>query len=274
LKHPSFVVKSDWTIVCDARQWLLLALPALPSGTHPPMPEEDFNIDSLANYLHLDRAQVARLAERGQLPGRRIGGDWRFPQAEIHHWLERKIGLADEDRELVHMEGALERADRSSDAEAVSVAGLLTLDMIAIPLAAKTRNSVIDSMVELAAVGGHLWDPPKMAAAVRSREELFPTAMENGVAFLHPRRPLSGILGQAVLALGRTDRGIPFGGARGTLTDVFFLICSIEDRAHLRVLARLSRLVGHPDFLGELRAAPDAQAAHELIARVEGELTA
>jgi nitrogen PTS system EIIA component len=236
------------------------------------MADEDFNLETLANYLHLDRAQVARLAERGHLPGRRIGGEWRFPQAEIHHWLERKMGLAD-DAELLHMEGALERADRATDAEAVSIAALLPIEAVAIPLAAKTRNSAIEGMVELAARTGHLWDPPKMAAAVRNREELYPTAMENGVAFLHPRRPLSGILGQAVLALGRTDRGIPFGGGRGTLTDVFFLICSVEDRAHLRVLARLSRLVGHPEFLPELRAASDAQEAARLIERLEIELT-
>lgn len=236
------------------------------------MAEDEFTIESLAQYLHLDAAQVARLAERGNLPGRRVGQAWRFRPAEIHHWLEEKIGLADE-AGLLQMEGALERADLGSDQEVVSVAEMLPLSAIAVPLPAKTRNSVIDSMVELAAQTGWLWDPPKMAAAVRSREELYPTAMENGVAFLHPRRPLASILGQNFLALGRTDRGIPFGSGRGELTDVFFLICSLEDRTHLRVLARLSRLVGQATFLSELRAAPDAHAAHELIERTEHGLT-
>lgn len=236
------------------------------------MAEDEFTIESLAQYLHLDAAQVARLAERGNLPGRRAGGAWRFRPAEIHHWLEEKIGVADE-AGLVQMEGALERADRGSDQEIVNVTALLPLTAIAIPLPAKTRNSVIDSMVELAAGTGWLWDPPKMAAAIRSREEMYPTAMENGVAFLHPRRPLASILGQSFLALGRTDRGIPFGSGRGGLTDVFFLICSMEDRTHLRVLARLSRLVGQSTFLSELRAVPDPHAAHELVERVERELT-
>jgi PTS system nitrogen regulatory IIA component len=232
---------------------------------------EDFTIETLAAYLHLDGAQVARLAERGRLPGRKVGGTWRFPPAEVHHWLEHKIGLAD-DEELAHMEGALERADRVADQETLSVSALLPLEAVAVPLPARTRNSVIDSMVELAARTGWLWDPPKMAAAVRSREELYPTSLDNGVAFLHPRRPMSAILGQAILALGRTDRGMPFGGAHGTLTDVFFLICSVEDRAHLRVLARLSRLVSQPPFLAELRAAPEAVTAHEIVRRYDKEL--
>ena len=37
------------------------------------------------------------------------------------------------------------------------------------------------------------------------------------------------------------------------LTDVFFLICSVEDRGHLQVLARLSRVLGWPGFLDALR---------------------
>ena len=73
------------------------------------MADEDFGIETLADFLHLEAAQVARLAERGKIPGRRLGGTWRFSRAEIHHWLETRIGVSDES-ELAHMEGALERA--------------------------------------------------------------------------------------------------------------------------------------------------------------------
>ncbi|MGE0607216.1 MAG: PTS sugar transporter subunit IIA [Pirellulales bacterium] len=235
------------------------------------MAEEDFNLESLAVYLHLEQGQVSRLAERGNIPGRRVGGGWRFQPAEIHHWLEERIGISD-DEQLAHMEGALEKADLGSEQKVVRVADLLPPAAIAIPLAAKTRSRVIEGIVDAAAATGWLWDPAKMAAAVRTREEMYPTAMENGVAFLHPRRPLPGILEQGFLALGRTDRGIPFGGGRGGLTDIFFLICSAEDRTHLRVLARLSRLVGQPGFLADLRAATSAAEAHEVIVRAEAEL--
>ena len=69
------------------------------------MPDEDFDLTSLADYLHLDLAQVTKLAERGKLPGRRVAGAWRFSQAEIHHWLEDRIGLSDA-HELVLVEEA------------------------------------------------------------------------------------------------------------------------------------------------------------------------
>ncbi len=57
------------------------------------MAEDDFDVENLASYLHLESAQVARLADRGKLPGRKVQGQWRFAQADIHHWLEGRIGV-------------------------------------------------------------------------------------------------------------------------------------------------------------------------------------
>ena len=235
------------------------------------MPAEDFDIERLAVYLHLDPQQVKRLANRGKLPGRRVAGQWRFSQAEIHHWLEQRIGLSDDD-ELVDVEGVLAASSTADVQEEIVIAELLSREAIAVPLKARTRNSVFNAMIELAAETGWLWDPEKMAEAVRSREDMYPTTLAGGVALLHPRRPMPNILGQAFLALGCTPTGIPFGGPGG-LTDVFFLICSVDDRGHLRTLARLSRVISSPGFLDEIRQAPDRQAAHQLIAHTEARLS-
>jgi PTS system nitrogen regulatory IIA component len=110
-----------------------------------------------------------------------------------------------------------------------------------------------------------------MAEAVRVREEMHSTALDIGVALLHPRRPLASILSEPLLALGRTNQGIPFGGD-GCLTDVFFLICSTDDRGHLRTLARLSRLIADSSLLEALRAAPDAAEARQVVNRFENAL--
>jgi len=235
------------------------------------MPYTPFTIATLAAYLHLTPAQVEKLAERGDLPGRKVGGEWRFSKVEVHHWLETRIGVSGE-TELVRMEDALDRHITPAEPEEVSVSALLPLDAIALPLAARTRNSVIRGMARLAADTGLLWDPEAMAQAVLDREEMHPTALENGVALLHPRRPLPSILAEPVLALGITGNGIPFGGGGGGLTDVFFLICSTEDRGHLRLLARLSRLIGLEGFLTALRAAENAGAARQVITDAEAEL--
>jgi len=234
------------------------------------MASRDFDVDSLAAYLHLSPQQVARMADRGKLPGRKISGQWRFPEAEIHHWLEDRIGLSDEG-ELVQVESVLDR-QRGEQVEVVSIAKMLPVEAIAVPLQARTRGSVIGEMAQLAAQTGLLWDPERMAEAVRERESLHPTALDIGVALLHPRRPMPNILAEPFLALGRTYQGVPFGGARGTLTDLFFLILSTDDRGHLRTLARLSRLLGDSTTLDGLRCCEDPASTRDWIALREAEL--
>jgi PTS system nitrogen regulatory IIA component len=210
------------------------------------------------------------MADRGRLPGRKIGGQWRFSEAEIHHWLEDRIGVSD-DEELERVETVLDRrAGRGS--VSVCIAEMLPMQAIAAPLEARTRNSVIERMNRLAAETGLLWDPEKMAAAVRERESLHPTALDNGVALLHPRRPMPTILAEPFIALGRTYQGVPFGGEHGGLTDVFFLICSVDDQGHLRTLARLSRLLSDPDFLQGIRDADGPTETYAWVAQREEEL--
>lgn len=234
------------------------------------MPTRDFDVNRLATYLHLTPQQVTRLAERGKLPGRKVSGEWRFARAEIHQWLEERIGLSGEE-ELVQMEGVLQRSAPEAERGDISIAKLLPIEAIAVPLPARTRNSAITSMVDLAASTGMLWDPEKMIEAVRSREEMSTTALENGVALLHARRPMASILAEQFLALGVTSTPIPF-GAGAPMTSVFFLICSVEDRTHLRVLARLSRLLNVPGLLESLRAAADPASARQRIVEAEQQI--
>jgi len=241
-----------------------------PGTLRAAMPYSDFDVSSLARYLHINPQKVVRLAERGKLPGRKVAGQWKFSRSEIHHWFEQHIGLSDEEG-LVEVEDVLQRGVPVDQQEEISLVAMLPLEAIAVPLCARTRNSVIDSMVELAARTGWLWDAKAMADAVRAREDMHPTALENGVALLHPRRPMPQILAQAFLALGCTTTGIPFGGD-APLTDVFFLICSLEDRGHLRTLARLSRVLTARGVLGALHQATDARTIQEMIAHIEQKL--
>jgi len=234
------------------------------------MSSKEFDVDQLAAYLHVTPEQVSKLASRGALPARRILGQWRFSESDVHHWLEEKIGASDAEA-LGKMEAMLDRHARVDD-EQGALSDYLPIDAIQIPLQARTRGSVIREMCQLAANTGLLWDAAAMAEAVSAREDLHPTALESGVALLHPRRPQTTILAEPILALGITGQPLPFGNKSGHLTDVFFLICSTDDRTHLRMLARLSRLLTDGVWLTQLRSATTPIEALELLRDGEIEL--
>ena len=231
---------------------------------------EDFDVAALAAYLHITPDRVLKLATQGKLPGRRTGGSWRFAEAEIHHWLEERIGASDEEQ-LQKVEAALHRAGR--DQSSWSIATLCPIERIAVPLQVRTRGSAIREMCQLATAGGLLWDSTTMAQAVQAREELHPTALDNGVALLHPRRPQSSVLADSVIALGVCLQPISF-ASTGHLTDIFFLICSYDDAIHLRILARLSRMIGNGEFLDQLRQAQTPSDAYAAILKAEEPLEA
>jgi nitrogen PTS system EIIA component len=236
------------------------------------MASKDLDLEQLAIYLHLTPAQVNKMAVRGKIPGRKVNGEWKFSESEIHHWLEEQIGVVD-DQELERMEKVLARnVDVASDDRAM-LSDFLSPLAIEIPLPARTRGSVVREMCQLAANTGLLWDAETMAEAVAAREALHPTALENGVALLHPRRPQTSILAEPLVALGISTQPIPFGNVSGHLTDVFFLICSTDDRVHLRILARLARLVTDEVFLTMLRSATSASEAIEIVRSAELELS-
>lgn len=235
------------------------------------MVEEDFDENSLAAFLHLTPEQVRKMADRSRLPGRRVSGKWRFSRAEIHEWFEKRIGVSDE-QELTKVEEVLERNRANTLTESFQIAELLLIDNVYVPFLARTKKSVIQTICDKTAETGRLWDPVKMADALLAREELHPTALENGVALLHPRRPMPGIMGEPFLALGVTMSGIPFGGPRGCMTDVFFLIGSTSESVHLQVLARLSRLIQQSEFLETIRGAEGAQTAWETVRDFDSQL--
>lgn len=231
------------------------------------MGNDMMSLEQLATYLQRDVREVSKLANRGHLPGHKVGGQWRFARAEINQWIETQIPDYT-DQQLTALE---KRGSGGEDGEPL-VSTLLSEVSMAVPLAATTRASVLKELVTLAEQTWQVYDPAAILEAIRQREELASTGLAAGVAIPHPRRPLPNALGESVMAYGRTTSGIPFGTPGGTLTDIFFLVCCRDDRTHLQVLARLSRLLLRPGFVEELRAAETAADTWHLLANAEREL--
>lgn len=207
------------------------------------------------------------MASRGHLPGHKVAGEWRFARAEINQWLEGQLPEYT-DKELT----ALEKRNTADTGQEPLISELLSQACMAVPLAAATRASVLTELVRLAEQSWQVYDPVGIYEAVRQREDLASTALPSGIAIPHPRRPMPFALGESVVAYGRTGSGIPFGAPHGALTDIFFLVCCLDEATHLRVLARLARLLLRPGFINDLREAETVAETWELIRAAEQNL--
>jgi len=223
------------------------------------------DLDQLAVYLKRDVREVSKMANRGYLPGHKVSGQWRFAPAEIKYWIETQMHA--------YTEEELSALENQAVPEPL-LSSLLSEAAMAVPLKAGTRSSVLKELVKLADQTLHVYDPAAVLSAIKQREDMGSTALASGVAIPHPRRPLPQALGESVMAFGRTASGIPFGASHGNLTDIFFLVCCRDERTHLHILARLSRMMLRPGFLDELRAAQTVSETYRLIAETERDLIA
>lgn len=54
--------------------------------------DEVLTIDDLAKYLKLKRQTIYRWAQKGNLPGAKIGKEWRFRRSVIEEWIVKTLG--------------------------------------------------------------------------------------------------------------------------------------------------------------------------------------
>lgn len=54
------------------------------------MPESAITVRDVAAYLNVTEKTVYRLAQRGDLPGFKVAGAWRFRRRDIDAWIEGK----------------------------------------------------------------------------------------------------------------------------------------------------------------------------------------
>ena len=57
------------------------------------------SVEDVAKQFGLNTTTVYRLAQRGALPGFKVGGQWRFQRVDIDHWIEQQKANARDEGE-------------------------------------------------------------------------------------------------------------------------------------------------------------------------------
>ena len=52
------------------------------------MTDDIWTIKELAAYLKLKEKTIYALVRKGELPGFKVGGSWRFRRSDIERWIE------------------------------------------------------------------------------------------------------------------------------------------------------------------------------------------
>ena len=52
------------------------------------LPDHAMTVRDVAGYLKVDEKTVYRLAKRGDLPGFKVAGAWRFKRSDLDSWID------------------------------------------------------------------------------------------------------------------------------------------------------------------------------------------
>lgn len=187
-------------------------------------------VQDVAGMLKVCPRTVLNMANRGDIPASRIGHLWRFDENEILAWLKAKNGTRPSPKNIL-VGGELPEF----------IMDLITPELIRIEKTVADKRQVFEDLAALAVRTELALDYSTLLRSIEEREEMYPTAMDEGIAFPHPRRPLRG-LEESLLSLLVVRSGVYFGAPGGGKTYVFILFCAPDDSAHVRLLARLARI--------------------------------
>src|SRR5512133_764665 len=130
-------------------------------------------------------------------------------------------------------------------------------------LAGQTGPAVLAELCRsLAAI--HRADPQRLVETLLDREKLGSTGIGEGVAIPHGKVPgLPGLMA----SFGRSIPGIDFRAIDGRPTHLFFALFAPENSAgaHLKALARISRIFKNASFREAILRAASADEVYRLI---------
>ena len=141
---------------------------------------------------------------------------------------------------------------------------LLSGDLIIADIKAIDKVGVIREFAAHLRAVGKVRDADELTRVLLEREAMGSTGIGDGVAIPHGK--LHGA-GDVVVAFGRSHQGVDYQSIDDRPAYLFFLLVTPEDSPgeHLKMLARISRILKNPALREKLRTVPEGRELHQLI---------
>ncbi len=150
----------------------------------------------------------------------------------------------------------------------MKISDILSPSCILLGVEAKNKQQVLDILVDAIAQTGHVADKNELARVIAEREKLMSTGIGHGVALPHGK---SATVSRSVAALATMKTPIDFDALDDQPVNIVLMLVGTEGNVgvHLRLLSRISRMVGTEQFRSRLIAAPTVESVLDLFAEYE-----
>jgi nitrogen PTS system EIIA component len=144
------------------------------------------------------------------------------------------------------------------------IAEVLKKEFIIEQLTSRTKGEVLQELADVVLSARADYHPEETVNILMEREKLGSTGIGDGIAIPHGKLNIIDIL---AISFGRSREGINFNAMDGKPVHLFFLLLAPENAAgqHLKMLAKLSRMLKDATFRKHLLEAPSREDLYRII---------
>jgi fructose-specific phosphotransferase system IIA component len=143
----------------------------------------------------------------------------------------------------------------------MKISDILTDDLVVTGLQGKTKDDIIDAMIDIVAASPKVLDKEKVRKAIFERERIMSTGVGNGFAIPHGK---TDAVTDIVAAFAVTAEPIDYQSLDEKPVRLVFLLVGKDNLVgpHIKLLSRISRLMNKEDFRKRLL---EQQTSREII---------
>lgn len=146
----------------------------------------------------------------------------------------------------------------------MKITDYLQENMVNADLRPRDKVDCLRQMIGLLAQAKAIRDEEDSLTRLLEREKVVSTGIGNGIAIPHAK---AAHVSSMVIAVARVKKGLDFEALDGRPVHILFLLLGPPQKAglHVKLLARIARLVKDPAFLEQLKLADSAQKLYQVI---------
>ena len=224
-------------------------------------PDRVMTTKELSNYIKLNEKTIIKMAQNKELPGVKIGNQWRFHVEAVDQHLQRDIVENTPSEEL-------NTIIRTTD-QIVPLSRLVDKSLIELDLEARTAKEVLRKLADIADKAGIVADKNKLINELEKREKMLSTAVGKGIAIPHPRHPSTELFMKPNIIIARSKNGVDFKAPDKKKVYLFFMTCAPDVFSHLRLLAKTAKVLQAETAIEKFMDASDNEEIIRILLELE-----
>lgn len=224
----------------------------------------DLKIKDVADLLNVSESTIRRWISEGKIPTYRIKQHYYFSRTEIENWvISHKLDkTADGISPFMHRKEAESLSLPScispkGGSKQFSLFRAIHKGEVLHHLKGETKEDVIRATMRKGAKLLHV-DSEVMTDLLLDRENLMPTALNNGIAVPHTRDSLLNGHHDVVIVVF-LNKPLEYGALDSLPVHTLFFLFACEDKRHLHLLAKIAHLSSQPHIREFLQTQPSKE---------------